>query len=96
MRLKRKVLAILIFSRSSVSLALSSMSSRANLVMPLITFIGVLISWLTLDRKSDLEALALAAASRALLSSSSCFLCCLKVSVTSTLVSMISVLVSSR
>ena len=55
---KRWALDISIFFRQSDTFSISPKFIRAMVVIPIMAFIGVLISWLILERKSDLAAFA--------------------------------------
>ena len=61
----RYLLEELIFSRHSFTFSLLSIFDLARAVMPMIEFIGVLMSWLILERKSDFAALAISACCKA-------------------------------
>ena len=70
---KRYLDEVSILSKQSFTRTGSSIFNLPMVLIPIIAFIGVLISWLILERKSDLALLAAFAAARASLKSCSCF-----------------------
>ena len=64
-----------IFRKQSWTLGVSSIFICPMVLIPIMAFMGVLISWLILDRKSDLALFAALAAASASRKSCSCLAC---------------------